>query len=297
MDIVQLEYFIAIVNHHFNLSETAKALYVSEPNLSKFIKKLESDEDLKLFLRTKNRLIGLTPDGQIFLEHAYKVVESFYELKTAIHMNNGKSGRVRVGIPPVTLTILFNSIIPKFILEHPNIDLQIVEAGAYELKKLLLLHELDFVFLIAPNNTTSIEETIVFRDSVCVIWGKNFPLITQPGAFDFKKLDKTKLVLLNDTFMLYHQIVSKFSLLSVKPEVLFYSGSWDLLMSICEKMPVATILPRLITQFYKDSVEFRDLDPIFPWEVTLCTLNGTLQTEAIRYTKDWFIRQIEELSF
>ena len=70
MDIKHLEYFITIVENNFNLSQSAKILLISQPALTKFIKEFEEREDVELFVRSKWRLIDLTPLGKEFYENS-----------------------------------------------------------------------------------------------------------------------------------------------------------------------------------------------------------------------------------
>jgi len=47
----QIDYFLAVARH-LNFTEAAKALYVSQPAISKQIAQLEHDIGVALFLRT-----------------------------------------------------------------------------------------------------------------------------------------------------------------------------------------------------------------------------------------------------
>lgn len=51
MDIEHLKYFVVVVNNSFNLSDASKKLHVSQPALSKYILKFESEEGVNLFHR------------------------------------------------------------------------------------------------------------------------------------------------------------------------------------------------------------------------------------------------------
>lgn len=50
MEYTDLEYFIAIAEHH-NLTRAAEALYVSQPTLTKYLHKLEKELGGKVFRR------------------------------------------------------------------------------------------------------------------------------------------------------------------------------------------------------------------------------------------------------
>ena len=55
MDILQLKYFIRIVENNFNISNAAQSLFLTQPALSKAINLLEKEMGFDLFLRSKGR--------------------------------------------------------------------------------------------------------------------------------------------------------------------------------------------------------------------------------------------------
>lgn len=56
MDIKQIRYFIAIVENHFNLSQAAELLYVSQPTLSMMINDFEKEKMLN-YLNAKGDVL------------------------------------------------------------------------------------------------------------------------------------------------------------------------------------------------------------------------------------------------
>lgn len=79
MRLYQLEYFIKIVECG-SITRAAQELYLSQPSLTKAIASLESEYDLKLFVRSAKGL-RLTPKGRDFLEYARGVVESSHAME------------------------------------------------------------------------------------------------------------------------------------------------------------------------------------------------------------------------
>lgn len=59
-----------------NISKAADFLYISQPAISKSIKKLEQELDITLFYRTPKG-VTLTENGKIFFEFIKNGVESF----------------------------------------------------------------------------------------------------------------------------------------------------------------------------------------------------------------------------
>lgn len=93
MDIKQIRYFIAIVENHFNLSQAAELLYVSQPTLSMMINDFEKRENVKLFKRKRGRIIGLTYLGDNYYKDAQKVLSLYDDMFLKLHDHSKVKGK------------------------------------------------------------------------------------------------------------------------------------------------------------------------------------------------------------
>lgn len=73
MTLQQLRYIVAIAEAG-TLSGAAKALFISQPSLTKTVQELENEMGIKIFERT-NKGVLLSHDGEIFLGYARQVLE------------------------------------------------------------------------------------------------------------------------------------------------------------------------------------------------------------------------------
>ena len=74
----QLQYFITIAKTG-NMTRAAEQLNVVQPALSRAIKRLETELDVKLFDRTGKSVV-LNANGTAFLKFAEQCVNSFHKL-------------------------------------------------------------------------------------------------------------------------------------------------------------------------------------------------------------------------
>ena len=86
MDLLQLQYFRTIAQYE-NLTKAAQALFVSQPNLSTSLSRLEEDLGVKLFERRRGK-IALTSNGKLFLTYVERVLG---ELDNGITTRSGWS--------------------------------------------------------------------------------------------------------------------------------------------------------------------------------------------------------------
>lgn len=96
MEFQQLAYFIECANME-SISEAAAALHISQPALSKSVKKLENELGFSLFDRTGRR-IRLNERGRIFLQGVETSLRDLNEARQlAEKMAAGVSGKTQAG--------------------------------------------------------------------------------------------------------------------------------------------------------------------------------------------------------
>jgi len=74
MNLQQLRYLVAIVDHGLNISDAAESLYTSQPGISKQIRQLEDELGIAIFVRRGKRFVGLTEPGALVVERARRLV-------------------------------------------------------------------------------------------------------------------------------------------------------------------------------------------------------------------------------
>lgn len=272
MEIRQFRYFLEIVHNDCNLSQAAKKLYISQPALSQLIRYIEENENILLFERQGGRLQKLTTAGEIFYEYAAGIVAQYDRMLTSIRDGNRQlRGKVRIGIPPLVQSAIFADVLANLIIDHPNIDVEIVEKGSFELQNIFLANELDIAFLLDPTyiNPTMIEENPVTENELTAFLHADHPLATKE-KLDWTDLNGAMMATLDSTFMVQRKTQQKLVEYNIQPQKTFTSVSWDFLMLMVSNSSFITILPAPIASFYnnKQIVQKYFNDPVL-WRVML----------------------------
>lgn len=297
MDIRHFQYFVAIVKADFNLSLAAKRLYISQPALSQFIKSFEESEKVELFERYKGRLQGLTPTGELFYEQVQKLITQYNDMLTAIREDAGQlKGKVRIGIPPLILGVVFSSVIADLIINHPNIEVEIIEKGAYELSQMCMVDELDFAILLDPTNISStiIDEHLIQQSELSVFFNHEHPL-AQKETLTWSDLNDQMLAIFEPSFMIHHKLMKKFSEYNIQPQKYTMSASWDFLLLLATNSKFITILPSPILDIYSNQniVERRFDDPIY-WKVLLCHTKKQRYSRLHQFVFNYILSHFED---
>jgi LysR family transcriptional regulator, cys regulon transcriptional activator len=96
MKLQQLRYFRAVVDHGFNITTAAEALYTSQPGISKQIRLLEDELGVRLFVRRGKRIETLTPAGARAIERVRRILQEVENIKSlAAELCEGAGGSLR----------------------------------------------------------------------------------------------------------------------------------------------------------------------------------------------------------
>lgn len=92
MDFKELSYILCIAKNQ-SITKAAKELYISQPALSKFLQKIESETGIKLFHHINNQFTP-TYAGECYLEYANRIMTIKKnwddELHKLLSLNNGQ---------------------------------------------------------------------------------------------------------------------------------------------------------------------------------------------------------------
>ena len=169
MELYQVRYFLAVARTlHF--TQAAEEAGVSQPALTKAVRKLEEELGAPLFLR-QGRQVLLTDFGRVMREKLERVVAAREEAEEAarqflkpaeIRLNAG----VMCTIGPRPLL----GFLDRFRLEHPNIELHLHDVTAANALEKLTSNALDCAVLACPGGKlpASLKGKRLYRERMMV---------------------------------------------------------------------------------------------------------------------------------
>lgn len=151
MEIRVLRYFLAVAREE-NMTRAAKHLHVSQPSLSKDIKKLEEELGHKLFIRT-NKSMRLNNEGMLLRKRAEdilamidKTAEEFSQLENII------GGEIRIGCAESYLIKYLARSIKSFKEQYPDFIFHIFSGDTEPVAERLDKGILDLAVIVEPPN-------------------------------------------------------------------------------------------------------------------------------------------------
>lgn len=147
LELYRIFYTVAIWG---NISIAAEKLFISQPAVSKSIKKLENITGINLFSRN-SRGVKLTKEGEIFYQYIERALTEITLGENVLgKLKKKEMGNIKIG---VSTTICKHFVIPKlkrFINEYPAIEIKIINKATLETLGLVEKGEVDLCFVAEP---------------------------------------------------------------------------------------------------------------------------------------------------
>ena len=136
MTIFQLECFCALADS-LNFTQTANAMFITQPALSRAISSLEQELQLTLLQRTTHS-VTLTPAGKIFSSECHKMLKEFQRgSERARSAQAGQIGSVRIGFQRDNFETYIVDFVNLFRRSHTDITQELLPLSVNELNNAL----------------------------------------------------------------------------------------------------------------------------------------------------------------
>lgn len=173
MELRDLEYF-AVVAKHRHVGRAAESLGLSQPALSKSLRRLEKTMQAKLVKRTPKG-IELTPAGSTLLSQVNRLRLSMDDVMRAVaDVSEGRAGQLRAGAGAAIAGDLLSMGYSAFLKAAPKVTLRISVDITERLIPLLLAGELDLIITVmASPADEQLAQEHLFDDTMVVVSSVN----------------------------------------------------------------------------------------------------------------------------
>lgn len=166
LNLYQVFYTVA---KHQNFSYAAEALYISQPAISKSMKLLESQLQLKLFTRTSKGVL-LTPEGELLYLHIKRALGHINEgellLNKLIHL---ESGELKIGVSTTLGTYFLLPLLSRFTSQYPKLQVHVVNDSTIHTLESLRKGDLDLAIVSTPIPFTDLTFTPLIPIQDCLV--------------------------------------------------------------------------------------------------------------------------------
>jgi len=122
VNLQQLRYLCAIVDHGLNVSAAAEALFTSQPGISKQVRLLEDELGIQVFVRRGKRLCALTPAGHSVVATVRRALREIENLKrVGAEYKSEDTGTLAIATTHTQARYVLPRVIRDFAARYPKV--------------------------------------------------------------------------------------------------------------------------------------------------------------------------------
>lgn len=281
------EYFMAIAEEG-SISKAAERLYISQPSLSKYLKRLEENIGEELFNRESYPL-KLTGAGELYLSYVKEITAKEKRLLEELsYMKSSETGEISMGITVWRSSILLPVVLPVFRAEYPHIHIKIQEGSHQHMASLLELGKVDFSIFHLPNSYRDFTfEHLMFEKILfCVnsnnprlqaLAGWNQETVSEMTNEEFLLFKDEEFILLKQGQNIRDITQNYMNKLGFQPEVILETSNIVTAMNMVKVGMGVTFVPEAVLSIrgQKEGLYFFSIDdPPLQWNVGIAYKNG-----------------------
>lgn len=184
----EMDYVYAVYQER-SFSKAAKKLFVSQPALSRMVKKAEDEIGAPIFDRS-TLPITVTPDGLKYIE----AIEQIHRIERNLQayfrdLEELRTGHISLGGSSYFCSFVLPPLISRFRKEHPNVTFELREGNVDTLKQGLLNESLDLVLETALRHEPSLDSHLYKTEHILLAVPKDYDVNRKVQPYQLKRED------------------------------------------------------------------------------------------------------------
>ncbi len=298
MTFTQITYFEAVCEYK-NVTNAAKALYVSRSAVSRSLKELENEWNVVLFNRSRTG-VEITEDGEMLRSMFKEFNKAYGNLKR--YMNDTKRSlkapELNIGITTTTGSRFFPDFFPGFKNMYPDIRIHITERPTYECMDAIINGDCDFIITphldAAMKQSESIETMLIYTSEMvfCVSPAHELAKSKTLSIEDIADIDRASLLTPLTIDILDEKLLSSVLNCNDDDSTNIKSSQQELIRKAVACGFTSIIIPREIAENWED-VSMIPFDPVRKIYVYIIWNKNSAASE----TQDKFLDYVRKYDF
>jgi LysR family cys regulon transcriptional activator len=235
MNLHQLRFVREAVRQNFNLTEAAKALYTSQPGVSKAIIELEEELGVDIFTRHGKRIRGLTEPGRAVLQSVELIMQEIDSLKRiGKEFAAQDSGSFTIATTHTQARYALPKVVHAFTQKYPKVRLSLLQGNPKQIAEMVLKDQADMA--IATEAIASVDGLVTlpcYQWEHVVVVPPEHPLL-KAKPITLEEIATFPLITYDAAFSGRGKIDHAFSIRSLKPDVLLEAIDADVIKTYVE---------------------------------------------------------------
>ncbi|MGZ8231654.1 MAG: LysR substrate-binding domain-containing protein [Burkholderiales bacterium] len=233
----QLQYICEIAKRDdLSISAVAAALHANQPGISKQLKLLEEELGVAIFGRARNRLAGITPEGEQILVHAHAILNEVGSIRgIGKERMLDNAGPLVVAVTHTQARYVLPSVVKSFSRRYPKVRITMRHADPERIAHMLASGEADLG--VTTNDAPDVADLVVLplrEFSRIVVVPRAHPL-TRSKRLTLKQLAAHPLVTYEPAFTSREVVLQAFSKAGLEPNVVISAIDGDVIKTCVEQ--------------------------------------------------------------
>ena len=235
MNLHQFRFVREAVRQNFNLTEAAKALFTSQPGVSKAIIELEEELGIDIFSRHGKRIRGLTEPGRQVLKSVEVILQEVEGLKRiGKEFAAQDSGSFTIATTHTQARYSLPAVVQQFSQKFPKVRLSLLQGNPKQVAEMVLNNQADLA--IATEAIAEIDGLVslpCFQWEHMVIVPPEHALL-KSGNITLEDIAAYPLVTYDAAFAGRNKIDQAFARRNLKPDVVLEAIDADVIKTYVE---------------------------------------------------------------
>ncbi len=273
MKLQQLRYIVAMVRHDLNVSQTADALYTSQPGVSKQIRQLEDEIGVEIFQRSGKQITQVTPAGERIIAIAESVMQQVEDIRTVGHeYANPNVGELRIGTTHTQARYVLPRVIEKFRERYPHVVLHMHQGTPAQISEMAASGVVDFA--IATEGMDLYNDLVMlpcyhWHRAILVPTGHPLQKIDALDGLTLEALSTYPLVTYVFGFTGQSKLDEAFKSRGLKPNVVFTASDADVIQTYVRMgLGVGIVAELSVAESVAEGLVVLDADKLFAHSTT-----------------------------
>lgn len=235
MNLHQLRFVREAVRQNFNLTEAAKALFTSQPGVSKAIIELEEELGIDIFTRHGKRIRGLTEPGRAVLKSVELIMQEIDGLKRiGKEFAAQDTGSFTIATTHTQARYSLPKVVHAFTQKFPKVRLSLLQGNPRQIADMVLKDQADLA--IATEAIADIDGLVsipCYQWEHVLVVPPEHPLL-QSKSPTLEEIAAYPLITYDNAFSGRAKIDHAFSLRGLHPDVLLEAIDADVIKTYVE---------------------------------------------------------------
>lgn len=176
VEVRDMLYILAVCDER-SFSRAAEKCYISQPALSKIVKRVEGNLGTRIFDRGSVPL-KVTAEGEIFVDYFRRMQELHGEMEQYCDeiRQNRKKCDLNIGAPSFFCTYVLPPMVNAFKERHPDVSVKLIEINDTDLKKLLRSEMVDLGLSVEQNMPQRCDSFVLDEENIILAVPASLPV-------------------------------------------------------------------------------------------------------------------------